>query len=387
LFPLQTFSTSFFPPPSSLSPSSFPNPLFTALVSELCKLARCSSCLHTFISISCLTDPIDAFVANLNAWGKGKIPFVFLIDYAAQKPLAWPLEAMDPQEVRFNFNGFKNFTDPTTTELSNDFDFQKFPISYESYRRKFDYVLKNLKAGNSFLVNLSAPTAIKTNLSLTEIFDHSHAPFKFWLKEQFVCFSPEIFIRIKGRKISSFPMKGTIDAALENAQEIILSDPKESAEHATIVDLIRNDLSIIAKKVWVERYRYIDKIKTSEKTLLQVSSEVAGTLAADFNGRFGDLLMKMLPAGSITGAPKPSTLKIIHEAEGYERGYYTGVMGYFDGENFESAVMIRFIENQHGSLVFKSGGGITALSNPENEYQELIDKVYLPISHAARTLL
>ena len=56
-------------------------------------------------------------------------------------------------------------------------------------------------------------------------------------------------------------------------------------------------------------------------------------------------------------------------------------MGYFDGENFESAVMIRFIENQEGKLVFKSGGGITALSDARKEYQELIDKVYLPISH------
>jgi para-aminobenzoate synthetase component 1 len=96
--------------------------------------------------------------------------------------------------------------------------------------------------------------------------------------------------------------------------------------------------------------------------------------------------MKLLPAGSITGAPKPSTMKIIEEAEGYDRGYYTGVMGYFDGENFESAVMIRYIENIDGNLVFKSGGGITVLSNAEHEYQELIDKVYLPFSHASHTV-
>lgn len=101
-------------------------------------------------------------------------------------------------------------------------------------------------------------------------------------------------------------------------------------------------------------------------------------LPDDFNGNYGDLLLKLLPAGSVTGAPKPSTLKIIEEAEGYDRGYYTGVMGYFDGQNFESAVMIRFIEEQNGKFVFKSGGGITALSNAKSEYQELVDKVYLP---------
>jgi para-aminobenzoate synthetase component 1 len=178
-------------------------------------------------------------------------------------------------------------------------------------------------------------------------------------------------------------MKGTIDAALPDAQNLILSDPKESAEHATIVDLIRNDLSMVAEKVWVERYRYIDRITTNDKTLLQVSSEVAGMLPADFRGEYGDLIMKLLPAGSITGAPKPSTQRIIAEAEAYERGYYTGVMGYFDGQNFESAVMIRFIENQNGQLVFKSGGGVTASSKASQEYQEIIDKVYLPIRHAS----
>jgi len=177
-------------------------------------------------------------------------------------------------------------------------------------------------------------------------------------------------------------MKGTINASVPDAENVILSDHKEASEHATIVDLIRNDLSMVSEKVWVEKYRYIDRIRTNDKVLLQVSSKIAGKLPADFNGAYGDLLLKLLPAGSISGAPKPSTLKIIETAEGYQRGYYTGIMGYFDGENFESAVMIRFIENQNGRLVFKSGGGITALSNAKNEYQELIDKVYLPFRHA-----
>ena len=329
---------------------------------------------------------ITTFVSNLNTWGKGRKPFIFLIDYAAQKPLAWQIGDIDPDRIGFDLNGFKNSPVLKNSELSRDFYFHKFPLLFEQYEKKFDYVVQNLKAGNSFLVNLSVPTPIETDLNLKEIFDHSDAPYRFWLKDQFVCFSPEIFIKISGKKISSFPMKGTIDASLPNATETILSDPKESAEHATIVDLIRNDLSMVAEKVWVERYRYIDSIRTSEKTLLQVSSEVAGLLPADFDGRFGDLLMKLLPAGSITGAPKPSTMKIIHDAEGYDRGYYTGIMGYFDGENFESAVMIRFIENQNGKMVFKSGGGITARSNAQNEYQELIDKVYLPISHVSQPL-
>ena len=332
-----------------------------------------------------MINPIGTFYENLNEWGKQKIPFVFLIDYLSKKPQAWQLEHIDPSEILFDLNGFKNFISDEK-EVQPDFYFEKHPIPFSDYQPRFDRVFQNLKAGNSFLANLSVETPVRTNLSLKDIFNSSEAPYRFLYKNQFVCFSPEIFVKIRGNQISSFPMKGTIDASIPNAKEIILSSPKEAAEHATIVDLIRNDISMVAEKVWVERYRYIDEIQTNDKTLLQVSSEVSGFLPDDFDGKFGDLLRKLLPAGSITGAPKPSTLKIIQEAEGYERDYYTGVMGYFDGENFESAVMIRFIENQSGNLVFKSGGGITALSNAQDEYQEIIDKVYLPFPHVTTTL-
>ena len=88
----------------------------------------------------------------------------------------------------------------------------------------------------------------------------------------------------------------------------------------------------------------------------------------------------MLPAGSISGAPKKKTLEIIEEAEGYDRGFFTGVFGYFDGRNLDSAVMIRFIERQGDQLVFKSGGGVTSFSECKQEYVELIDKVYVPIT-------
>ena len=303
------------------------------------------------------------------------------------KPIIWRLDEVDSKEVLFDFNGFTNHKKNLDLELREDFHFQKNPVSFQVYQQKFDHVLKNLQAGNSFLVNLSVPTPIETDLSLREIFKFSKAPYRFWLKDQFVCFSPEIFIKIKDKRISSFPMKGTIDASFPDAEKVILSDPKEAAEHATIVDLIRNDISIVAEKVWVERYRYIEPVQTHQKTLLQVSSEIAGILPDDFDGEFGDLLMKLLPAGSISGAPKPSTLQIIKDAEGYDRGYYTGVMGYFDGDNFESAVMIRYIENQDGKLVFKSGGGITAKSDAQSEYQEIIDKVYLPFAHVPAAVL
>jgi para-aminobenzoate synthetase component 1 len=131
--------------------------------------------------------------------------------------------------------------------------------------------------------------------------------------------------------------------------------------------------------VEVKRYRYIDKLITNKKNLLQVSSEISGQLPLGFHHRLGDILFALLPAGSICGAPKAKTLEIIEQAEGYNRGFYSGIFGYFDGKNLDSAVMIRFVEQDDDKLIFKSGGGITAQSDLKNEYEELIQKVYVPI--------
>ncbi|MEJ0057132.1 MAG: chorismate-binding protein [Bacteroidota bacterium] len=82
----------------------------------------------------------------------------------------------------------------------------------------------------------------------------------------------------------------------------------------------------------------------------------------------------------MSGAPKASTLEIIRDAEGEKRGYYTGVCGYFDGTTLDSTVMIRFIEKVDGSLYYRSGGGITAKSLLVKEYQEAIEKIYVPVN-------
>jgi para-aminobenzoate synthetase component 1 len=199
-------------------------------------------------------------------------------------------------------------------------------------------------------------------------------------ENRFVVFSPECFVKIEDGIISSYPMKGTIDASIPSAEEIILNDEKEMAEHITIVDLIRNDLSIAARDVHVEKFRYLEKIETNSKNLLQVSSKIVGLLEPNYNERIGDIIFSMLPAGSISGAPKKKTVEIIQYAEQTKRGYYTGIFGYFDGRNLDSAVMIRFIEKTNKGLIYRSGGGITFMSNVNSEYQELIDKVYVPFN-------
>ncbi len=322
---------------------------------------------------------LNQAIAQMNEYGSQRKPFFFLFDFLLEKPLVVPAEQINESKILFTFNGRGNAGSAVPVN-SREITFSRSPAGFEQYAEAFRYVVQQIRLGNSFLVNLSAPTPIKTNASLDDIFRLSNARYKLRFRDEFVCFSPEIFVQIQGNRIASFPMKGTIDASLPDAAARILADPKEAAEHATIVDLIRNDISQIAGKVWVERYRYLEEVKTQRGSLLQVSSEIAGLLPENWPDQLGDLFLKLLPAGSISGAPKPKTLEIIRTAEWYDRGYYTGVAGYFDGQNLDSGVLIRFIEQQADGLVFKSGGGITAQSDVQAEYQELIDKVYLPIA-------
>lgn len=301
--------------------------------------------------------------------------FLFIIDFKAYAGYVIAENEINPDYVRFDFSNRSS----AHVTAKKDLIWKTFPVSLKVFEEKFNYVHGQIHLGNSFLTNLTQPTTIKTNLSLLEIYWKSTAKYKLWLKDKFTVLSPESFVRIWDGVISSYPMKGTIDAGISDAENLILNNKKEQAEHATIVDLIRNDLSMIAEGVEVKRYRYIDKLKTNKGELLQVSSEISGKLRDEFYEHPADAFFSLLPAGSISGAPKPKTLKIIEEAEGYDRGFYTGVCGWFDGENLDSAVMIRFIEQQGDKLVFKSGGGITSQSELMSEYNELIRKVYVPL--------
>jgi para-aminobenzoate synthetase component 1 len=238
---------------------------------------------------------------------------------------------------------------------------------------------RHIAKGNTYLCNLTCKTPININLTLKEIFHASNAKYKLLFEDKVLVFSPETFISINNKHISSNPMKGTIDAAIENAEQQLIDNIKEIAEHYTIVDLIRNDLSMVAKNVRVEKFRYVEKICTNTKDILQVSSLITGELDDDYPSKIGSILFRLLPAGSICGAPKKRTLEIIKEIEGYDRGFYTGIVGIFDGENLDCGVMIRYIERTKNGLVYKSGGGITSFSDVVMEYQEMIDKIYVPI--------
>lgn len=313
----------------------------------------------------------DEIFKRMNDLGGSKTPFLFIIDFLKNYGKIIPLSDMDDKIL------YAVHSENEAYKL--EVELKKHPMPYDQYEDQFHLVRQNILLGNSYLTNLTCSTPIEINLSLEEIFHYSNAKYKLFWKDHFVCFSPETFVKIKNGNIYSYPMKGTIDASVENASKKILSDKKEMAEHNTIVDLIRNDLSKVAKKVTVEKFRYIDEITTHDRKILQVSSEISGELPDNFHQNLGTIFDKLLPAGSICGAPKKKTVEIILEAETYDRNFYTGVFGVYDGVNLDSAVMIRFIEKTADGLVFKSGGGITNQSDPHDEYNEMIQKIYVPI--------
>ncbi len=318
----------------------------------------------------------ELFINTANEYGKQGIAFLMIANYELNKFFIKPLTEIDNTKILYSVNGISNFS--KKAQAPEKYTFEKLPISFAEFEKSFNHVVEKLNKGYSYLTNLTCETPVKTNLLLKDIFFSANAKYRLLFNDEFVVFSPEIFIQIKNGNIYSFPMKGTIDASIPDADRIILDNEKEKAEHATIVDLLRNDLSCVATNVRVDKYRYIDVLKTNEGELLQISSQISGKLPHNYKENIGDIIIKMLPAGSISGAPKPATLEIIDEAETHNRNYYTGIVGVFDGNNFDSGVMIRYIEKRNGQLYFKSGGGITSQSNAADEYNEMIRKVYLP---------
>ena len=373
-------------------------------------------------------------IDKINRLASQDEPFLFVINYQGDKAFIRLLSDINPEECLFDFEGRGNLSHAwketwkegtseketwkkeTSEEEISETTWQIEPPLYEDYERSFNIVKSNIMAGNSYLTNLTCRVPVSCNLSLEDIFHRAKGKYKLLLRRKrnltpFVCFSPETFVRIKGGRIYSYPMKGTLDASLPNAEKQLMEDRKEAAEHATIVDLIRNDLSRVAEDVRVDKYRYIDVLHTNKGDILQTSSEISGRLPEDYPHHLGEILDAQLPAGSITGAPKDKTMQIIQEAEGYDRGFYTGIMGIYDQGELNSAVMIRFIEEETSpvdfeadgeknfkasegkgdeasegkrdeasrKLYFKAGGGITSKSNCRKEYEEVIQKIYLPI--------
>jgi len=308
---------------------------------------------------------------QINALAKQRKPFLFISDFKGQRVEVILLEDLQDADIEFCIDEKYDY-------VKHPHKLQIMSINFTEYKKKFDAVIEKIKSGETYILNLTQATPVQTTLSLSDMFQVANAHYKLRYKNEFLCFSPEKFIQIANDMIHTFPMKGTIDASVKNAEEKILSNEKEMAEHIMIVDLLRNDLSIVASEVKVEDFRYLQTIEAGEKKLLQVSSHISGRLHENWYENLGSILQALLPAGSISGAPKKSTVNIIENIEEYDRGFFSGVFGVFDGEILDSGVMIRFLEKTENGYLYKSGGGITLDSDVNMEYQELQDKIYLP---------
>ena len=187
--------------------------------------------------------------------------------------------------------------------------------------------------------------------------------------------SPEAQIVLNGGKAEIHPIAGTFrrtgnDKADSELAAKLIEDPKEDSEHVMLVDLARNDLSRNCDNVKVETYKEVQYYSH----VIHLVSKVTGQIKK--NSSFMDIVAETFPAGTLSGAPKIRAMEIIEENEQTPRGFYGGAVGFmdFDG-NFNHAIMIRSFMSKNNVLKFQAGAGIVAQSKPENELQEVYNKV------------
>ena len=188
--------------------------------------------------------------------------------------------------------------------------------------------------------------------------------------------SPETLVKLEDGVLHTFPLAGTRprgktpeeDAALERE---LLADEKELAEHNMLVDLGRNDLGKISRFGSVQVEKHLEVLRFSH--VMHIGSTVRGELRADKDAL--DALDAVLPAGTLSGAPKLRAMEIINELEDDKRGVYGGAVGYLDFTgNMDACIAIRLAYRKNGRVFIRSGAGIVADSVPEKEYQECINK-------------
>ncbi len=321
---------------------------------------------------------LQSVIDQMDDFSLRGIPYFFLIDYEMLKPVIFSLDEI-PEDIWIETPLYA--TQHPSLDIDHQITLKPNPITLAEYQQGFEKILSGIRYGNSYLTNLTYATELLDfDSSLSDVFSLAKARFKLKYRDEFVVFSPEPFVMIDhDDSISTYPMKGTRRADSIMDGKHLLDDKKEQAEHATIVDLMRNDLSQVARSVKVEDYRYFELIKSEASELFQTSSKITGILTDTYRKKYGSLISTLLPAGSISGAPKGKTVEMIRAAESGPRGYYTGIFGIYDGHQLQSSVLIRYLEKRDGSYYFRSGGGITSQSTCEAEYQELIQKIYVPI--------
>ena len=253
-------------------------------------------------------------------------------------------------------------------------------ISEKEYSERIKQIKHYLEEGLTYQVNFTFKVKFEFSGCAPELYlglrrsqPTAYSAFIDTGKDRILSFSPELFFRTNGDKIITRPMKGTIKRGLtakgDNLnKQTLRKDEKTKAENLMIVDLLRNDLGRVAKKVWVPKLFEVER----HKTLFQMTSTIAAQTKNNLKQK--ELFSSIFPCGSVTGAPKIKTMEIIKELEKEPRNIYTGAIGYISPESSCFNVAIRTIQLNKTKGELGIGGGIVYDSEYKSEYDEALLK-------------
>ena len=259
----------------------------------------------------------------------------------------------------------------------------KTQFSKEHYCEMVEKAKHYIREGDIFQVVLSNPMRAKASGNLLDTYRVLRAtnpsPYMFYFSSddiEFTGASPETLVKMENGHLSTFPLAGTRPRGKTREEDLqlekdLLSDEKERSEHNMLVDLGRNDMGKVSRigTVKVDKYMEIERYSH----VMHIGSTVTGIIRDDKDAV--DALDAILPAGTLSGAPKFRACEIIEELEQSKRGLYGGAIGYLDfAGNLDTCIAIRLVYKKSGSICIRSGAGIVADSVPEKEFQECVNK-------------
>ena len=259
----------------------------------------------------------------------------------------------------------------------------RYLFEEDEYKKKVEITKNHIKEGNIFQLVLSNRIEADYEGSLFDTYRTlrtlNPSPYMFYFSSgdiEMAGASPETLVKVTNGEVRTFPLAGTRprgkdDEEDKKLEKELLADEKELSEHNMLVDLGRNDLGKICKygSVKVEKYMEIQRYSH----VMHIGSTVYGKIR-DYKDAV-DAIEAVLPAGTLSGAPKIRACKIINKLENNKRGVYGGAIGYLDfSGNMDTCIAIRLAFKKNGKVFIRSGAGIVADSVPENEFKECINK-------------
>ncbi|QLE78416.1 aminodeoxychorismate synthase component I [Francisella sp. Scap27] len=294
----------------------------------------------------------------------------------------------DNSQKLLHFIAYKNYSTKIPSDLLSKDDEGAIDLLYDhlslhDYGKQFLEVYSALTKGDSYQINLTKRVAGQTDSKGLELYNilkrHQQVRYASYLQfkdDEIISLSPELFFEKTQSKLTVKPMKGTAEIIEDDNDGLIYNKlkncTKNKAENLIIVDLLRNDLSTIAKNhlVKVDKIFEIEKYKTLYQMVSQISAEVTKEISIK------KIFKNLFPCGSITGAPKKRTMEYIKNIESGNRGIYTGAIGYIMPNNdMTFSVAIRTIKKNGRKIKFGVGGGITVSSEINDEWQEMNTKM------------